>query len=206
MANLKKGLSHLTAGALVAKAEHVHAQLTAHAAEFPAPSPSLVDLAQAKDGLLTAIANALDGGRSAHQAKRDAYAKLSAILKQQAEYVANVANGDAQLILNGGYALRAEATPSQRPAAPSNLQALVPDVVNAVKVEWKGEGKVRLYQVQMSSTDPEQGAQWSTAGYASKRKHTITGLEPYRVYWFRVIALNTVGEGLPSDVLMARAS
>lgn len=206
MANLKKGLSHLTAGALVAKAEHVLAQLTAHAAEFPAPSPSLVDLAQAKDTLLTAIANALDGGRRAHQAKRDAYSALKAALQQEAEYVANVAKGDAQLILNGGYELRAEATPSHRPGAPAGLHALVPKVANAVTFEWKGEGKVRLYQVQMSTADPASGGTWTTVSFSSKRKCTIPQLEAYRIYWFRVIALSVAGESLPSDVLLARAS
>jgi len=206
MANLKKALAHMPPAALVAKAEHVHAQLTAHAADFPAPSPSLAELAQAKDALLVAISDALDGGRRAHQAKRDAYSKLIALLRRTAQYVGNVANGDAQLIINGGFTVRATATPSHLPSAPRNLEARTPDVENAARIEWRGEAKVRLYQVQRSTQDPATGADWTSVAYTSKCKCTIAGLEPYRMYWFRVIALNTVGASLPSDVLMARAS
>lgn len=206
MATLKQGLSRLTAEGLVAKAEHVHAQLTAHAAKFPTPSPTLVALATAKDGLLTAIGVAIDGGRSAHQAKRDSFLVLKNMLKQIADYVANVANGNAQLIIDGGFEIRAERKPAHIPVAPAKLEALIPDVTEAVKIEWKGEKNVRLYQVQMSAKDPAVDPAWSTVTLTSKRQHTVTGLEPYKMYWFRVIAVNVAGESLPSDVLMARAA
>ncbi|HNR55610.1 MAG TPA: fibronectin type III domain-containing protein [Flavobacteriales bacterium] len=206
MATLKQGLSLLNAEGLVAKAEHVHAKLTAHAAEFPTPSPSLASLEAAKEGLLKASGDAIDGGRSAHQAKRDAHLKLMNTLRQIAEYVANVANGDAQLIIDGGFEVRAERKPSHLPGAPTNLEALTPDVTNAVKIEWKSEKRVRLYQVQMSATDPAGTAEWTTVALISKRYCTVAGLEPYKMYWFRVIAVNVAGESLPSDVLMARAA
>ena len=151
-------------------------------------------------------AGAIDGGRSAHQAKRDSFRKLKDMLKQEADYVANVAKGDAQLILDGGYEVRAERKPSHLPVAPASLEALTPDVTNAVKIEWKGERTVRLYQVQMSTTDPAGTPVWNTVALTSKRQHTVENLEPYRLYWFRVIAVNVAGESLPSDILMARAA
>lgn len=206
MATLKEGMQDLNAEGLVAKAEHVHAQLTAHAAQFPTPSPTLAVLEAAKEALLTAIGSAIDGGRSAHQAKRDAFRELKDVLKQEANYVANVANGDAQLIIDGGFEVRAERQPSHLPEAPARLEALTPDVTNAVKLEWQGEKKVRLYQVQMSTTDPAGTPVWNTVALVSKRQHTIENLEPYRMYWFRVIAVNVAGESLPSDILMARAA
>lgn len=206
MALLKQGMTHLNAEGLVAKAEHVHTQLTAHAAQFPAPSPALPALDAAKEGLLKAVAEAIDGGRSTHQAKRDSFRTLKSMLKQLADYVANVANGDAQLIIYGGFEVRAERKPSHIPAAPANLEALTPDVTNAVKIEWTGEQNVRLYQVQMSTTDPAVNPAWTLVTLTSKRQHTVPDLEPYRMYWFRIIAVNTAGESLPSDVLMARAA
>jgi len=206
MATLKEGLYRLNAEGLVAKAVHVHAQLTAHAAQFTTPSPTLAALETAKEELLTASAGAIDGGRSAHQAKRNSFRKLKDMLKQEADYVANVAKGDAQLILDGGYEVRAERKPSHLPVAPASLEALTPDVTNAVKIEWKGERTVRLYQVQMSTTDPAGTPVWNTVALTSKRQHTQENLEPYRMYWFRVIAVNVAGESLPSDILMARAA
>ena len=111
-----------------------------------------------------------------------------------------------QLIIDGGFELCAERKPSHLPGAPTNLDALTPDVTNAVKVEWKGEKRVRLYQVQMSTTDPAVAPAWNTVALVTKRQHTVTGLEPYKMYWFRIIAVNVAGESLPSDVLMARAA
>ena len=90
--------------------------------------------------------------------------------------------------------------------APTNLEALTPDVARAVKLEWKGEKKVRLYQVQMSTKDPSGTPEWTSVALISKRQYTIVDLEPYSMYWFRVIAVNVAGESLPSDVLMARAA
>ena len=75
-----------------------------------------------------------------------------------------------------------------------------------VKIEWTGEQSVRLYQVQMSTTDPAVTPAWTLVTLTSKRQHTVPDLEPYRMYWFRIIAVNTAGESLPSDVLMARAA
>ncbi len=206
MAQLKEGMSQLNAEGLVAKAEHVQAQLTAHAAQFPTPSPTLVALEAQKEELLTAIGKALDGGRSAHQTKRDKYRKLKSMLKQLAEYVANVATGDAQLIIDGGFEVRAEAKPTHLPNAPTNLEALTPNVARAVKLEWRGEKKVRLYQVQICAKDPAVDPAWTTLALVSKRQYTAVDLEPYNLYWFRVIAVNVAGESLPSDVLMARAA
>ncbi|MBK8498446.1 MAG: fibronectin type III domain-containing protein [Flavobacteriales bacterium] len=198
MATLKQGLSSLTAEGLVAKAEHVHAQLTAHAVSFPAPSPTLVALDTAKENLLTAIGVAIDGGRSAHQAKRDKFRLLKNMLKQLADYVANVASGDAQLIIDGGFETRAERQPTHIPVAPANLEALTPDVTDAVKIEWKGSKRVRLYQVQLSATDPAVTPAWTVMGLTSKRHYTVTDLEPFKMYWLRVIAVNVAGESLPA--------
>ncbi|MBK7271577.1 MAG: hypothetical protein IPI07_19435 [Flavobacteriales bacterium] len=96
---------------------HVHAQLTAHAAQFTTPSPTLAALETAKEELLTASAGAIDGGRSAHQAKRDSFRKLKDMLKQEADYVANVAKGDAQLMQTADtkYALSGKQYPSRWP-------------------------------------------------------------------------------------------
>ena len=59
---------------------------------------------------------------------------------------------------------------------------------------------VEVYPAPFVKPDPAAGA------LTSKRQHTVPDLEPYRMYWLRVIAVNTAGESLPSDVLMARAA
>ncbi|MBK7271595.1 MAG: hypothetical protein IPI07_19525 [Flavobacteriales bacterium] len=73
--------------------------------------------------------------------------------------------------------IRAERKPSHLPVAPANLEALTPDVTNAVKIEWKGERMVRLYQVQMSTTDPA-GAGWNMTATSNANTIENTGTVP----------------------------
>ena len=49
-----------------------------------------------------------------------------------------------------------------------------------VKIEWTGEQKVHLYQVQLSITDPAVNPAWTTVALTSRRQHTVPDLEPYR--------------------------
>ena len=46
---------------------------------------------------------------------------------------------------------------------------------------------------------------WVQAGLTSRQSFVATGLEPYKAYWFRVIALGKEQEGLPSNVVLGRA-
>jgi hypothetical protein len=207
MATLKEGLSGLNAEGMVAKADFVHAKLTANAATFATPSPTLSALKAGRDTLSAAISLAEDGGRSAHQAKRDALRSLKDLLKQEATYVANVANGDAQTILDGGYELRSSRTPSNLPSAPEGLEVQPSGYTGTVGLEWKGVAKARYYRVYMTTKDPSTGTvEWTFVGSSTKRQLTITELETLKAYWFVVVAANAAGVSPYSDVIMGRAA
>jgi Fibronectin type III domain len=207
MATLKEGLSGLNAEGMVAKADFVHAKLTANAATFATPSPSLAALKAGRDTLSAAISAAEDGGRSAHQAKRDALRSLKELLKDEADYVSNVASGDAQKILDGGYELRSSRTPSNRPSAPEGLEARSTGYTGTVGLEWKGVANARFYQVYITDKDPSTGSvEWSFVGSSTKRQYTFTDLVSLKAYWFVVVAVNPAGASPYSDVIMGRAA
>ena len=207
MATLKEGLSGLNAEGMVAKADFVHAKLTANAATFATPSPTLSAVKAGRDALSAAISLAEDGGRSAHQAKRDALRSLKDLLKQEATYVANVANGDAQTILDGGYEVRSSRTPSSLPSAPEGLEVRQTAYTGSVELEWQGDRKARYYQVYLTDKDPSTGSVvWNFVGSGTKRLYTINELESLKAYWFMVIAVNTAGASPKSDVIMGRAA
>ena len=207
MATLKEGLSGLNAEGMVAKADFVHAKLTANAAMFPTPSPKLVDLAAGRTLLATAISDAEDGGRSAHQAKRDALRSLKDLLKQEADYVGNVANGDAQTILDGGYEVRSSRTPSILPSAPEGMEARSTGYAGTVGLEWKVVADARFYQVYVTDKDPSMGnVEWSFVGSSTRRNYTFTGLVSLKAYWFVAVAVNSAGASPYSDVIMGRAA
>ncbi len=53
--------------------------------------------------------------------------------------------------------------------------------------------------------DPTLGeTTWITVGQVSRQRFTVTGLVPYKTYWFRIIAMGIDKEGLPSDVVLGR--
>lgn len=207
MATIKTGLSKLNANGLVAKADYVIDMLTANAATFPAPSPALAVLTTEMNALRDAISAATEGGKAAHQAKRDQSVKLRDLLKAEADYVANIAQGDARKILDGGFDVRSARTPSVLPSAPRGLEARLTGITTTVSLDWATQHEVRLYHVYMTSQDPASAnAVWTLVGTSTKTRHVIADLESYRAYWFKVTAINVVGESPASDVLMARAA
>ncbi|MFZ1687182.1 MAG: fibronectin type III domain-containing protein [Flavobacteriales bacterium] len=206
MATLKTGLAQLTDEALVAKAEFVIAKLTANAATFTTPNPTLLVLTGAKNALATAITNAEDGGRSAHDAKRTAYTALKELLTQEAGYVTSVAAGDSAKILDGGYEVRKEREPSNVPLAPVMVDARTSDYTGMVDLDWKGKSAV-YYLVFMTDKDPSTGnVTWTQVANTTKSRSTVGDLESAKFYWFRVIAVNAAGQSPASDVIMGRAA
>jgi hypothetical protein len=207
MATLKKGLSGLTAEGMVAKAEFVHAKLTANAGTFPTPVPTLVALQTGRNNLAAAISAAEDGGRSAHQAKRDAMRSLKDLLGQAADYVGTVAVGNAQKILDGGFEVRAGHTPSSLPVAPGHLEVRYTGYPGTLELEWDVVSNARIYQVFMTDKDPATGnVVWTPVTNSTKRSYTVENLEQYKAYWFVVKAVNAAGESPLSDVIMGRAA
>lgn len=207
MASLRLNIRRLNAEGLVAKADSVIQHLEQHAVRFPDPSPSLAVAHQHRQELLDATAAALDGGRRAHQRKRTAVEVMKKTLRQLANYVAQIANGDAMSIIDGGFEVRRNASPPRRAEAPSGLTTYWSGRSGGFELRWKGVPLVRMYQVHICDTDPEQdNAKWLPVGLTSKARYALTGLEPFRPYWVRVTAITAGGEGPASDIVMGRAA
>ena len=207
MATLKKNTARLSDEALVARAEFVISSLTANAGLFPSPNPSIAVLGAAKGRFRDTMVAAEDGGRSAHQAKRDARAELKAVLDQAGYYVSNVANGNAQLILAGGYEVK-------RPRAPLGLFP-APVLISAGRGAYEGTIELVLermkgvacYQVFITSDDPSRpDARWEFVMSTTRCRNTISGLERFKMYAFTAIAIGTAGESPRSVPLMGRAA
>ena len=206
MARLKTGLSRLSDGELVAKAEHVVDQLAANVAIFATPSPTVAVLATAKASFADAVAASLLGLRSAYSDKRARRAALVDLLTQVSEYVANVANGDDTKFILGGFEARKQPAPAPLPTIPALAPTRVSEYTGQVDLAWKATG-ARSYQVQMTDKDPSvPGAVWVTVGYTTKRSFAMTGLESGKVYWFKVFGVNAAGVGPASNVRYCRAA
>jgi hypothetical protein len=207
MAQLKKNTARLPDDALVARAEFVIGALATNVALFPSPNPSLAVLRAATDLFRTTMVAAEDGGRSAHQAKRDAKAALKSCLDQAGSYVANVASGNAQVILAGGYEVK-------HPRAPLGLFP-APVIISAARGQYEGTVDLVLermkgvvcYMVYMTSDDPSQpNAQWQFVMSTTRCRNTIGGLERFKMYAFCATAMGTAGESPRCVPVMGRAA
>lgn len=207
MATLKKNTARLSDEALVARAEFVISSLAANAGLFPSPNPSIALLGAAKDRFSTTMVAAEDGGRSAHQAKRDARAELKAVLDQAGSYVSNVASGNAQLILAGGYEVKHPRAPVGLFPAPVIISAAKGQYEGAVDLVLKRMNGVVCYMVYMTSDDPSQpNARWQCIMSTTRCRNSITGLERFKMYAFCVTAMGTAGESPRSVPVLGRAA
>ena len=207
MAQLKKNTARLPDEALLARAELVISALAANVALFPFPNPSVGVLRAATDLFRNTMVAAEDGGRSAHQAKRDAKAALKSSLDQAGSYVANVASGNAQVILAGGYEVK-------QPRAPLGLFP-APVIISAAKGQYEGTVDLVLermkgvvcYMIYVTSDDPSQpNARWQYMMSTTRCRNTISGLERFKVYAFCATAMGTAGESPRCVPVMGRAA
>ncbi|MEO8069054.1 MAG: fibronectin type III domain-containing protein [Flavobacteriales bacterium] len=206
MATLKAGLSKLNDAGLVAKAAYVLGKLTAHAATFTTPLPTLLVLTAGKDALQTAMSAAEDGGKSAHDDLRTARKTLKDLLTQESEYVASVAAGDSAKILDGGFDVRKTAAQHGIPSAPVMVTARMSEYTGMVDLDWAPNG-ARCYQVYITDKDPSNGSVvWTPVGVTTKSQITAEGLVSANYYWFKVVAIGPAGNSPASDVIMGRAA
>ena len=80
-----------------------------------------------------------------------------------------------------------------------NLAAATSGIMGVIDLSWDAVRGASDYIIEMSSTDPNDQAQWQLAGYAHKSSFSVEGLDSVKVYWFRVCALGTAGKGPYSD-------
>jgi len=63
----------------------------------------------------------------------------------------------------------------------------------------------RMFRMELATSHPSLGTTtWNTIGQVSRQRFIVSGLEPYKSYWFRIVALGIDKEGLPSDVVLGR--
>ena len=203
-ANIKIGLATMLPPALLAFFNHIIAKLTGNAT-FPNLPVSIVDMTTLSTSLKDAISAAIDGN-STDRAHRNAVVKeVQDVLRVTADYVRAECDGDAELLTTSGYPLAKQPESYTEVGIPKNVRASATDVSGEVKLWWGRTVAARMFRIEQAASDPTLGVTtWNTAGQVSRQRFTITGLEPYKSYWFRIVALGIDKEGLPSDVVLGR--
>ena len=205
-ANIKVPVDKLMPVKLLALLTNVQAKLNGSTV-FPTPPVSAADLALKAQELEDAIEAATDGGRVARAQRNALVAEVSDILRRTADYVRMVANGDATKLTQSGFPMAKQRQPVGVVGTPLLIEARMTGKPGQVELRWTGVKVRRAYNIYVMEQDPTlPGAEWTLTGVTSKVRFVVDHLEPYKAYWFCVSAIGSVGEGVKSDPIIARAA
>jgi len=159
---------------------------------FPNPVPSPAAVTAATNALENAWNDAADGGKTKiamMHAKEDDLMKL---LNDLAHYVERVANGDMEIVIAAGMAVKQPSHPSRRPA----FEVIQAEDRGAVILRTRPRPKT-VYKWEFC-IDPITNNVWTLAKMTDVTTTNFGDLEVGTKYWFRVVYINKNGE-TPGD-------
>jgi Fibronectin type III domain len=180
------GFAQLTDAQLADFAVAVINGLTNNAATFASPPVAPADLGTATSTFQDALAAAAGGGVAQTAAKDVARDALLNLLRQEANYVQGVANGDEPTILSSGFQLAAAGHSPQSPLAKPVIAKIINEASGQLLVRVKPQANAHAYEVQTSTGT---GA-WQAAGtFTQARRIVIPDLTPGTTYNVHVRAI-----------------
>lgn len=114
---------------------------------FPNPSPSLAELETANNEYEGALEKMKDGTQADTVIKNRRRAALEGILKKEAQYVENVANGDVAIMLSSGFELTKGRVPVGELDVPTNLIVNAGQERGTLQVKFDGVEHARFYEI-----------------------------------------------------------
>jgi hypothetical protein len=204
MPKVKLNISRLSIIEKIAKCRQIISAMTGNPI-FPSPNPPLTTITAALDAANNAF-NAAQAARQEAKAKtsaqNDADDIVSGLMAQLAAHVESVAGGDESKIRSAGMDTKATATTTTTiPTPPENVSATAGDRDGEIDLSWEAVSGAKSYVIQMSA-DPVTATSWGHSSVSTKSSQTIDGLTSGTRYWFRVAAVNGVGQSGWSDPAM----
>lgn len=201
MPKVKLNISRLSITQKIARCRQIVTAMTANAT-FPSPNPTLPAVTTAID----AVEEAFHDAQAARQEAKtktsvlsDKDDVLSGMMAQLAAHVESVAGSDEAKIRSAGMDTKAAASaPTEITEPPANLSATAGDRDGEIDLAWEAVSGAKSYVLERTS-DPANAASWTHTGVSTKSSQTINGLTSGTRYWFRVAAINGVGQSGWSD-------
>lgn len=171
-----------------------NAMITGNAA-FPTPTPSVVDMAAIITELGTRI-NLVSERKAllkeATNGKDMTRATAEAMLKSRATYVQLTSNGNSELILSTGFALRSRSSPVGVLPAPLGLRVDLNGTIGKMILNWNAVPKARGYLVECAVAG-QNPLVWKLIEVGGKPTLTLNGQTVGVTYIFRVAAVGGTG-------------
>lgn len=200
---IRAGVKDLSSSALVGKAMHIEGCMTNNP-HFPAPVPSIADIAAKRAELQHWVTQAEGGAHAAIATRWAIHAQLERMLVQLSKYVMAQAQGDIERQVTSGFEMRRPPLKITDLHAPAQLVVKHSDYAGGIKLSWTGVRGARTYQVFVTAHEGEEG--WQLVAHSTRIRSEVLGLEPGRFYRFRVRAVFAAGEGPTSNAAGCRAA
>lgn len=149
-----------------------------------------------------AASEAYDSAKSECKAKlaarNAAQSAWKADLKALGNKIDTETEGEPEAVLSTGLDLKAEPSPAQELDAPTNLRVATNGTPGKTKISVDPLPGAVLYIIEQSP-DPITAESWDEVAKTTKPKCMLEGAEPGKKSWFRVAAVNSLGQGPWSD-------
>ena len=199
MTKLVKSIARLNAVQLVARSLFIEERLNNNAA-FPTLSPTLAEIATAREALEQAITDAADGGRTATARREQRRRDLKLALDALAGDVISQSADDPELILSAGFFVRKNSQSSAALPAPLKLRARISEQVGEALLDWGTTRGAAIYVVEHNGVSPDDESAWKQVAETTRIRQIVGGLASAKEHWFRVRAVGTTGRSPWSDV------
>lgn len=200
------GYNRVTVKALVGKARNSVTMMTGNAA-YPTPDPTLGSITTLASELALAD-EAFDFNRGKlEKDNRDlCFQNLKASYRDLGAYVQVASSGNKELILSAGFNVRRKATPAGIPQAPPKVLAAATRFQRQLEVTWGASKGRLLYKVYQTTGDPTLEEGWELIAETGKNRLLVDGLDRFRTYSYRIVAMGTAGASPASDHASATAA
>ncbi len=165
--------------------------------DFPAPSPTMIELHNKMQELVTAQENAVKGSVEATLIRDQKYTVVKKMVTILGAYVEWQSQGDPLKIMSAGFEIRKNPEPAGDVGKPQNLKVVPGALEGTVDLSFDKLKGSRLNFVDICE-NISLGI-WTPNATSTKTKVRISGLESGKKYWFRVKGAGINGDGPYSD-------
>lgn len=171
--------------------QNVEGKMLQETGIFPSPTPAISQLTATRQALVAATVAAQEGGLVQRQERNALTVQYKGELHQLSLYVSMAAADSAELMERSGYTLTKVRVKPGIPQEVSDLSFDHPGFSGEMNLSWKPVHGALSYTVQYR----EEGVDYWSANTSTRVKATVSFLEPYKKYIFRVAAVGSAGQG-----------
>ena len=176
-------------------------------AYFPTLPIAIAVLEARRDAFAKAINASIAGGVVDREMRDQLELEVRNDLRVLADHVRTVSNGNGVMLGSSGFPLRKSPEPLLVVGTPGNVTARSSFKYGTIVLRWGKASGARLTRVERAEGDPSlPETTWTSLGLTGRQTMEVGGLEQYKEYFFRVVAIGNLSEGKPSDVVMGRAA